>query len=171
MNIKELIQIVDNQGLSEARPKVKPDGKGGYVNAETGQPFASVEQGGAAGASQEQPQAQAGTAPSAGSTMDPRLQQPVDAEPEQPKKTFAQKLGTVAANVGAIPGAFKGIKTAYQKGKADMATRVGGPVNQPAAAGGAAPQGQASGSQSEIDDLRQMINRIDARLAKHGLNQ
>ena len=166
MHIKELISIVDEA----AKPKVKPDGKGGFVDAQTGEPVDNTipfpnQQGG-------QPAGSA--APSAASTMDPRVAQPIDAQPQQPKKTFAQKLGTVAANVGAIPGAFKGMKTAYQKGKADMAQRVGGPVNQPAGgtatAGGAAPAQSAAG-QSDIDDLRQMINKLDARLTKHGLNQ
>lgn len=179
MNIKELVQYIDNQELSEAKPKVKQDAQGNWVDAASGQPVQAP-----AGQVVEPP---AGTfpgkpadAPAAGPTGDPVLDQPIDPAAPKQKKTMAQRIGSLGKAVGAIPGAWQGVKTAYQKGKADMATKVGGPVNAPAggarqsragaAASGRAQQGGGAGD-AEVNDLRQLINRLDARLTAAGIKE
>ena len=177
MNIKELVQFIDNQDLAEAKPKVKSDGKGGFVDAASGQPVQAP-----AGQVVEPPAGtfpgKAADAPAAGPTGDPVLDQPIDQAAPKQKTTMAQKIGSFGKAMGAIPGAWQGVKTAYQKGKADMATRVGGPVNAPAGgarqsrAGAAANTGaQQGGGAGEVDDLRQLINRLDARMTAAGIKE
>lgn len=180
MNIKELVRYIDNQELSEAKPKVKQDAQGNWVDAASGQPVQAP-----AGQVVEPP---AGTfpgaapkpadAPAASQTGDPVLDQPIDPAAPKQKTTMAQKIGKFGKAMGAIPGAWQGVKTAYQKGKADMATRVGGPVNAPAGgarqsrAGAAASGGaQQGGDAAEVNDLRQLINRLDARMTAAGIKE
>lgn len=189
MNIRELIQVIDNQELSEVQASMQMDPSGQWTHRDTGEPvdntvpFPNQQQqpkqgkfskawdltkraAGAAGR---------GLGTAAGATAQGiKKYGPGVARGAANLATGATKAvgdiasqatGGAAQALGAIPGGFvKGFRTAKagQQFKADSDSAPAAP---------AASQAQSAAGQSEIDDLRQMINRIDAKLAKHGLNQ
>jgi len=181
MNIRELILAVDRyQDLSEAKPKVKPDGKGGFVNAETGEPAADNT---VPFPSQGQSPAQEPAAAAAGPTGDATLDQPLPPkDPNAPSfgKKAAGVLGKIGKGIGAVASVPQGIGRAIKKGYQSGLQNVGGPGAAPAggarqsragaAASGGSQQGGGAGD-AEVNDLRQMINRLDARLTAAGIKE
>lgn len=179
MNIRELILAVDRyQDLSEAKPKVKPDGKGGFVNAETGEPAADntvpfPSQGQASAADNAPAQEPAAAA---GPTGDATLDQPLPPkDPNAPGfgKKAAGVLGKIGKGIGAVASVPQGIGRAIKKGYQSGLQNIGGPGAAPA--GGArqsrAGAAAAGGGQAEVDDLRSMINRLDARMTAAGIKE
>lgn len=179
MQIKELIQLIDNRELAEAKPKVKPDGKGGFVDANTGN---SVQAGDNTIPFPNQ-QGQ-GTAPSAPTTQqsptgDATLDQPLPAKaPKDPNAPglgakAARFAGQMAKGIGAVAGGAVGMGRAMKKGYQAGVSAVGGPgaASAPSAPAAGGQQAGSTNVDRELDDLRQMINRIDAKLVKSGIKQ
>jgi hypothetical protein len=188
MNIRELIQVVDNQELSEVQASMKMDPSGQWTHSDTGEPVDNT----VPFPNQQQQQPKQGkfakawdVAKQAASAAGKGLGKAASATAQGVKKygpgvargaanlatgatkaagdIAAQATGGAAQALGAVPGGFKkGYQTARagQQFKADPGSAPAAPSQDPAAAG-----------QSEINDLRQMISRIDAKLAKHGLTQ
>jgi hypothetical protein len=193
MNIRELISAVDRyQDLSEAKPKVKQDASGNWVNAETGDPVQpeadnTVEFPKQAGAQQTAEPA------ASGPTGDPTLDQAPEGPGVMSKakdwvkskgglgKVIGKGVGQLAKGVGAVAGGVAGAGRAMSKGFKAGADTVGGPGRAPSSsqnragtpASGAASRPAAIGTNvdSEITDLRNLINRLDARMTAAGIRE
>lgn len=177
MNIRELISAIDrHQGLSEAKPRVKQDAQGNWVDAATGQPVQPTDN------TVRFPN-QAGTAPSAPTgTGDPTLDQPLPARnPNAPG--IGQKVGSAIGKfgkaVGAVASVPQGLGRAIKKGYKSGVKGIGGPGAEQGSTGAAAPAagaqqaaGQAgSNVDRELDDLRVLINKLGARMTAAGIRQ
>jgi hypothetical protein len=83
-----------------------------------------------------------------------------------PKKTLAQKVGSVAKGTGAVAGGIAGIGRAFKKGFAGGANAVGGPgqIAGSAPANGATTGDATAGGASVSGGAGMNINSINSRL-------
>jgi hypothetical protein len=198
MNIRDLINVIDEQ--AGVRARVKSDGKGGWVDADTGQPEKNL-------VGFANPNTQAAGTPAAGNQPAPTVTNtPPKATTEfDPVQTIGQQAGRKEKPQDApskysqawnatkkhAPGLARGaanLATGTTKFAGDLAAQTLGGLGQAATAGlgglvrgyktaragqqfgfnkndPMTQQASAAGS-AEVDDLKQMIARIDARLNK-----
>lgn len=183
MNIRELINLVETNELDEVsvkrfRKQPAADQDVAQAPADNTVPF---------------PNQQAASQPAApaqkpGPTGDPTLNQPLPAKaakaPKDPNAPgiatkIGQGVGQLAKGIGAVAGGVAGAGRAIKKGFKAGADVVGGPGAPKATGfGGGAYRSQPAGGgaaggnvDKELDDLRQMVNKLNARLSRAGIQE
>ncbi len=120
---------------------------------------------------------QGGPAPAQGGpTGDPTLDQPLPGS-QQPKKTLAQRIGSISKGIGAIASVPQGVGRAMKKGYQAGVQSIGGPGVGDAVRGAVGLPPSASTTSrptTGVDPVQDIVNRLNAmdqRLRMGGLEE